>query len=56
MKRWCKKFDDLLRTKAQKREFRHYKGMIIGRKSAKKSISNRERLGRSHIPQITPLS
>ncbi len=24
--RWCKKFDDLLRTKAQKREFRHYLG------------------------------
>ncbi len=24
--RWCKKFDDLLRTKAQKRGFRHYLG------------------------------
>jgi hypothetical protein len=30
--KWCKNFDDLLRTKAQKREFRHPARGIIGRK------------------------
>ncbi len=28
--KWCKRFDDLLRTKAQKREFRHYLGGLLG--------------------------
>ena len=35
--RWCKKFDDLLRTKAQKREFRHYLGGLLG-ESGRKNI------------------
>ena len=35
--RWCKKFDDLLRTKAQKREFRHYLGGLLG-ESERKNI------------------
>ncbi len=34
--RWCKKFDDLLKTKAQKREFRHPARGIIRRKRTKK--------------------
>ncbi len=33
--RWCKKFDDLLRTKAQKREFRHYLGGLLGESERK---------------------
>jgi SRSO17 transposase len=36
--RWCKKFDDVLRTKAQKREFRHYLGGLLG-ESERKNIS-----------------
>jgi hypothetical protein len=28
--RWCKKFDDNFRTKAQKRGFRHYLGGLLG--------------------------
>ena len=36
--RWCKKFDDLLRTKAQKREFRHYVGVLLG-ESERKNVS-----------------
>ena len=36
--RWCKKFDDLLRTKAQKREFRHYLGGLLG-ESERKNVS-----------------
>ncbi len=32
--RWCTKFDDLLKTKAQKREFRHYVGGLLGQRSA----------------------
>ncbi|MBE9045007.1 IS701 family transposase [Pleurocapsales cyanobacterium LEGE 10410] len=36
--RWCQKFDDLLRTKAQKREFRHYIGGLLG-ESERKNIS-----------------
>ena len=35
--RWCKKFDDLLLTKAQKREFRHYLGGLLG-ESERKNI------------------
>ena len=33
--RWSKKFDDLLRTKAQKREFRHYLGGLLGESGRK---------------------
>ena len=33
--RWYKKFDDLLRTKAQKREFRHYIGGLLGESQRK---------------------
>ena len=36
--RWCKKFDDQFRTKAQKREFRHYLGGLLG-ESERKNIS-----------------
>ncbi len=36
--RWCKKFDDLLRTKAQKREFRNYLGGLLG-ESERKNLS-----------------
>ncbi|MGV2827939.1 IS701 family transposase [Myxosarcina sp. GI1(2024)] len=36
--RWCQKFDDLLRTKAQKREFRHYLGGLLG-ESERKNVS-----------------
>jgi SRSO17 transposase len=35
--KWCKRFDDLLRTKAQKREFRHYLGGLLG-ESERKNI------------------
>ncbi len=40
--RWCKKFDDLLRTKAQKREFRHYLGGLLG-ESERKNVSQMAR-------------
>ena len=40
--RWCKKFDDLLRTKAQKREFRHYVGGLLG-ESERKNLSQMAR-------------
>jgi len=36
--RWCKKFDDLLLNKAQKREFRHYLGGLLG-ESERKNLS-----------------
>ena len=36
--RWCQKFDDLLRNKAQKREFRHYLGGLLG-ESERKNVS-----------------
>ena len=36
--RWCQKFDDLLRTKAQKREFRNYLGGLLG-ESERKNVS-----------------
>jgi SRSO17 transposase len=36
--RWCKKFDDLFRTKAQKGEFRHYLGGLLG-ESERKNVS-----------------
>ena len=35
--RWCKRFDDLLKTKAQKREFRNYIGGLLG-ESKRKNI------------------
>ena len=35
--KWCKRFDDFLRTKAQKREFRHYLGGLLG-ESERKNI------------------
>ena len=34
---WCKRFDDLLKTKAQKREFRNYLGGLLG-ESERKNI------------------
>ena len=40
--RWCKKFDDLFRTKAQKREFRHYLGGLLG-ESERKNVSQMAR-------------
>ena len=40
--RWCKKFDDLLRTKSQKREFRHYLGGLLG-ESERKNLSQMAR-------------
>ncbi len=40
--RWCKKFDDLLLTKAQKREFRHYIGGLLG-ESERKNVSQMAR-------------
>ncbi len=40
--RWCKKFDDLLKTKAQKREFRHYVGGLLG-ESERKNVSQMAR-------------
>ena len=33
--RWCQKFDDLFKTKAQKRGFRHYLGGLLGETSRK---------------------
>ena len=36
--RWCKRFDDLFKTKAQKREFRHYVGGLLG-ESERKNLS-----------------
>lgn len=36
--RWCKKFDDDLRTKAQKKGFRHYLGGLLG-ESERKNLS-----------------
>jgi SRSO17 transposase len=40
--RWCQKFDDLLRNKAQKREFRHYLGGLLG-ESERKNLSQMAR-------------
>jgi SRSO17 transposase len=36
--KWCKRFDDLLRTPAQKREFRNYIGGLLG-ESKRKNLS-----------------
>jgi SRSO17 transposase len=33
--KWCKRFDDLFRTKAQKREFRNYLGGLLGESERK---------------------
>jgi SRSO17 transposase len=33
--RWCQRFDDLFKTKAQKREFRHYVGGLLGESERK---------------------
>lgn len=38
--KWCKRFDDLLRTKAQDKGVQKLFRGIIGRKQAKKPISN----------------
>ena len=54
--RWCKRSDDLLKTKAQKREFRHYIGGLLGESKRKKYVSDGVRLCRCELPQITPLS
>ncbi len=40
--KWCQRFDDLLRTKAQKREFRHYLGGLLG-ESERKNVSQMAR-------------
>ena len=33
--KWCKKFDDCFKTKAQKRGFRHYQGGLLGESERK---------------------
>ena len=33
--KWCKRFDDVFKTKAQKREFRHYLGGLLGESERK---------------------
>ncbi len=33
--KWCQRFDDLLKTKAQKREFRQYLGGLLGESERK---------------------
>jgi len=33
--KWCEKFDDLLRTQAQKTGFRHYLGGLLGESERK---------------------
>ena len=33
--KWCQKFDDLFKTQAQKREFRHYLGGLLGESERK---------------------
>jgi hypothetical protein len=40
--KWCKRFDDLLRTKAQKKGFRHYLGGLLG-ESERKNLSQMAR-------------
>ena len=36
--RWCKRFDNVLKNKAQKREFRNYLGGLLG-ESERKNLS-----------------
>ena len=36
--RWCKRFDDLFKTQAQKRGFRHYLGGLLG-ESERKNVT-----------------
>ena len=36
--RWCKRFDDIFKTKAQRKEFRHYLGGLLG-ESERKNLS-----------------
>jgi SRSO17 transposase len=36
--RWCKRFDDIFNTKAQRKEFRHYLGGLLG-ESERKNLS-----------------
>lgn len=38
--KWCQKFDDVFTHKAQKREFRHYLGGLLGESAHKKPLSN----------------
>ena len=52
--RWCKRFDDLLKTKAQKREFRHYIGGLLGESKRKNIYQMASDWGRCDLPQITP--
>lgn len=40
--KWCQRFDDLLRTKAQKKGFRHYLGGLLG-ESERKNLSQMAR-------------
>jgi DDE superfamily endonuclease len=40
--KWCSRFDDLLRTKSQKREFRNYLGGLLG-ESERKNLSQMAR-------------
>ena len=40
--KWCQKFDDVLRNKSQRREFRHYLGGLLG-ESERKNLSQMAR-------------
>jgi SRSO17 transposase len=40
--KWCSRFDDLLRTKSQKRKFRNYLGGLLG-ESERKNLSQMAR-------------
>ena len=52
--RWCQRFDDVFTHKAQKREFRHYLGELLGESEKKLTLDCRE-CCRGDLPPITPL-
>ena len=47
--RWCQKFDDIFKTKAQKTGFRHYLGGLLGESSRK----NLTQIPHSAPPTVT---
>ena len=53
--KWCQRFDDVFTHKAQKREFRHYLGGLLGESERKNLFQLAENALRGELSSFTPL-
>lgn len=53
--KWCQRFDDVFCHQAQKREFRHYLGGLLGESERKNIFQMSQNAGLCNLPLPSPL-